>query len=119
MNTDNSLKIAVLRHAYQPDMQGMERPGILGEEYTLDEAVAKIEEINSNVYVLEHGESGRPTYVVVEWVDANWVEGGRNQDMSNYDWDGAGCDCGECAECTAMMIAQDRDYILAHALYKG
>lgn len=114
------MKIAILKHAYHPDLQGDEMPRIYEEEFdTLEDATERIEEWNNETYYLSHNESGRPTYVVVEDVDADYVEGGRNEDMSNYDWDGAACECGECNKCISMMIGQDRGYLLSNALYKS
>ena len=113
------MKIATLKHTYMPDLQGKRQPRIHGEDYeTLDDAIAKITEWNNDIYVTDNNESGRPTYVVVEDVPADYVSGGRNEDMSNYDWDNAACDCGECGVCCEMMIDQDRQYLLNWALYK-
>lgn len=119
------MNIAILKHAYHPDLQGMEQPEIYCEENTdipvdfetLEEAKAQIEKWNDETYYLSHNESGRPTYLVVENVDADYVRSGRNQDMSNYDWDDADCECGECNVCCSMMIGQDREYLTQNALY--
>jgi hypothetical protein len=119
-----NLRIATLKHAYRPDLQGMEQPIIEEDVYdTLAEAVAVIEKWNSEVYVTDHNESGRPTYVVIDDRDAHYIETGRGEDMSNYTWtdeDEARCgSCGECQDCLDTMIAQDRDYLLKNALYKN
>ena len=114
------MKIAILKHTYQPDLQGMETPRIYDADYdTLDEAAAQIAEWDNEIYVTEHNESGRPTYLVVDDLAADYVNGGRNQDMSNYDWSDADCECGECNDCCTMAILQDRDYLLGAALYKS
>ncbi|APU89152.1 hypothetical protein Rctr71_033 [Virus Rctr71] len=116
------MKIVTLRHAYQPDLQGMERPRI-EEVYhdTLQKAIDQIQEWDSEIYYLAHNEYTRPTYIVVEDVDADYVEGGRFEDMSNYDWDeDMECGtCGECNTCIRIMIEQDRQYLLNAALYKS
>lgn len=112
-------QIATLKHYYYPDLQGDEQPRIDETLYdTIDEAKDVIAEWDDGVYITDHNESGRPTYVVVESVDADYIAGGRNQDASNYDWDGAEHDCGECNVCLRMMIEQDRQYLLDHAVYK-
>lgn len=121
------MNIAILRHAYHPDLQSMEQPKVLCEDgtdtpvdyETLEDAIAEVNERNGETYYLSHNESGRPTYVVVDDVDAEYVRSGRNGDMSNYDWDNADCDCGECNECCEMMIGQDREYLIKNALYKN
>ena len=125
-------QIAILRHAYYPDLQGVEAPKIHADdrndpvEYdTVDEAKDVIAEWDNEVYVLSHNESGRPSYLVVEAVDGDYIHGGRYGDMSNYDWaewesycthndDDA---CGECHGCHESMIAEDRDYLLGRAVY--
>ena len=112
-------QIAKLGHYYQPDIQGSEQPRIAEELYdTIDEAKAVIAEREDGVYLLDHNESGRPTYVIVDDVTAYYITSGRHQDMSNYDWHNAECECGECNTCMAMMIGQDREYLLTNAVYK-
>lgn len=68
------------------------------------------------VYYTSHGESGCPTYLVVDDVSADYVISGRGGDISNYNWEDADCDCGECSACFAMMIAQDRAFLQDNAL---
>lgn len=111
-------KIAILRHAYYPDLQGLETVRFAeGEFETVDDAIATVREMDGDIYIMEHGESGRPTLIVVDDVDADYVASGRNQDGSNYDWTVAECECGECAECLDMMIHQDRAYLRSNALF--
>jgi hypothetical protein len=113
-------QIAKLAHYYKPDIQGDEQPRVYTELYdTIDEAQAVIAEWDEDVYITDHNESGRPTYVIVEDAVADYIANGRHQDMSNYNWDNAECTCGECTTCSAMMIGQDRDYLLTNALYKS
>lgn len=57
----------------------------------------------------------RDYYAITER-DADYIASGRDEDMSNYDWDDAECDCGSCDTCAAMMIAQDVDYIISNSL---
>ena len=108
-------RIAMLREAYLPDLQGMRRPIIIDEAYeTLADAHAAVAALDAEVYVTTNGESGRPAYLIIDDVAADWVEGGRNQDASNYNWDDdRACTntCGECNECIDMMIRQDRRYL--------
>lgn len=104
-------KIATLPHYYHPDIQGNERPRLDGDFDTIKDARAEINKRESETYYLQHGESGRPTLLVVDERTADYVECGRGQDMSNYDWDNAECGCGECNTCFEMMITQDRDYL--------
>lgn len=124
--------IAILRHVYQPDLQGDEQVTFATEPDsghndmitfdTPEEAHAEIAEWADDIYVTEHNESGRPTYAVVDDLTAEYVIGGRNGDMGNYDWDDNDCKrndgecCGECDDCLSMMINQDRDYIIASAV---
>lgn len=113
-------QIATLPHYYAPDIQGQEKPRIDDEMYdTIDEAKAAIAELEDGIYYLDHNESGRPTYVVVDDVTADYIASGRNEDMSNYDWENAKCGCGECSTCFDMMIGQDRDCLLTAAVYKS
>lgn len=110
-------KIAVLRYAYQPDIAGLERVHFINEEFeTVEEAKEFIAELDNEVYILQHNEYSRPDYVVVDEVTANWVESGRNGDLSNYDWSNAECTCGECNKCIATMIGQDRAYVRKYAV---
>jgi len=117
-----SYKIVVLRQAYSPDLQGIERPHFLSEENsqddlvidTIEDAKDKIEELDNEIYVTSNGESGRPEYLIV---DDNYTIG--YDDMSNYNWDDSDCDrgadgeaCGECADCIQLMINQDRQGVI-------
>jgi len=114
--------ISVLRNVYQPDIQGESQPGFhndfhgnIVEFETIEEAKSEIAEWESDRVVLSHNEYSAPDYIIVSDVTADYIQSGRNSDMSNYDWDGAECECGECQKCFAMMISQDRDYIRSHA----
>lgn len=117
-----SFLIAILRDAYQPDLQGLEAPKFYEVDDKIidfdsaDEAFAKVGELDDAVYYTSHGESGRPKYLVVDDVSANYIISGRGGDMGNYNWDSADCDCGECSTCFAMMIDQDRDFLKDNAL---
>jgi len=108
-------KIATLPHYYQPEIQGRDRVSFDGDYDTVAAARAEISAQEVLIYYTNNGESGRPTLLVVDSVVADYIESGRNEDASNYDWDNAGCGCGGCNACCAMMIAQDRDYIRKHA----
>ena len=112
--------IAILHHCYQPDLQGDGQPSWhecngndLVTYNTVQDAQDQIDDWDDDIYVTDHNEIGRPTYVIISDMTADYIRSGRNQDMSNYDWDNAACDCGECDECMSMMIEQDREYILA------
>lgn len=127
-----SYQIAILRHTYMPDLQGERSPRFFSDRNdntvefeTVEEARAMIDEWNSEVVVLSNNESGRATYLIVEDVDGDYIRGGRNGDMSNYDWgdfekfcshDDA---CGECSGCINYMIDQDRQYLTNNAVYKS
>lgn len=111
-----SYQIVTLKHYYQPDLQGKEQPSFNDEYYdTVADAEKVARKLNDETYYLDHNESGRPDYAIVNERDAEYIRSGRNEDMSNYDWDGAECDCGECRTCFEMMIIQDRDYIRSNA----
>jgi len=125
-------QIAILRHAYIPDLQGDETPRIYSDnqdnpiEYeAFDEAKSVIAEWDEEVYILSHNESGRPTYLVVKAVDGDYIHGGRNSDASNYDWSASDCSrndgdaCGECNDCNRLMINQDCQYLLDNAVYRS
>ena len=108
--------IAIMGYEYNTVSQ----PGFYSTEYryyddydvmSYKEAMQKIEELDGEVYVLRHNEYSRPDYIIVDANSAGWVFGGRNGDMSNYDWDDAECDCGECNVCIDMMNKQDTEYI--------
>lgn len=122
-------QIATLKHCYQPDLQGDEMPRIYSDHHgqpieydSVAESQAVINEWDADIYVTDHNESGRPTYVIVESGHGDYIHGGRNGDMSNYDWDDNSCKrnngdcCGECNECFFMMIEQDRQYLLSSAV---
>ena len=121
------MNIAILKHGYHPDLTGIEQPRFELDhngnprEFELDEAKRIIEQWENEPYVLSHGESGRPTYLIVESIDGNNIYSGRNGDMSTYDWpDDMNCNaCGECTACMQLMIDQDRDYLIRHAVYKS
>ncbi len=119
---DEKFYIAILGNYYLPDIQGERSVRWASHEQgeampfdSIEEAKAWIEEAESDVYVTSHNEAGRPEYMVVDERVYDYISGGRNQDMSNYDWDGAECDCGECETCIDMMIDQDRDYVRGEA----
>ncbi len=105
-------RIAKLGQYYQPEIQGRDKVVILDDGYdTIAEAKAAIAALEGETYYLANGEAGRPDYYIVDNNVADYLETGRNYDMSNYDWDNAECDCGECNKCCAMMIEQDRQYV--------
>lgn len=111
--------IAILRNVYKPDLQCESQPsfytdfhGDIVEFETAEDAKSKIREWKSDRVVLSHNEYSTPDYIVVSNLTAEYIQSGRNGDMSNYNWDEAGCECGECQDCFEMMIAQDRAYIL-------
>ena len=124
MSNKKWFSIAVLREVYGPDIQGHGAVDFLRsqdgrddvEAFALEEARDMVGELDDEVYVTSNGESGRPEYVVVSYDDACWISEGRNSDMGNYDWEGADCDCGDCRNCTKMMINQDRDYVLRNKI---
>jgi len=105
-------QIATLKHYYHPDLQGRELPRFDDDIYeTVALAQAKIDDREDGTYYLDHSEIGRPDYLIVPNADASYIASGRNEDMGNYDWDNASCDCGECGDCCGMMIEQDRQYL--------
>ena len=124
MSNKKWFSVAVLREMYSPDIQGHGAVDFLRsqdgrddvEAYALEEARDMVGELDNEVYYTSSGESGRPDYVVVSYDDAMWISEGRNSDMGNYDWEGSDCDCGDCRNCTEMMIAQDRDYVLRNKI---
>lgn len=131
MSTNKQYAIAILRNAYQPDMQGLGAVHFEMDDnqrninlYSLDDAKARIEELDGDVYVTTNGEAGRPDYYIVDEVTADYIETGRNSDMSDYDWDNDPCTshdndgnaCGECKECIDMMINQDRQLVQSNAV---
>lgn len=114
--------IAILKNVYTPDIQGESQPRFYSDDHgeiiyfdTTAEAKAQIAEWQNDRIVLSHNEHSAPDYVIVNDVTADYIRDGRNQDMSNYDWDHADCHCGNCQTCFAMMINQDRRYIRTHA----
>lgn len=118
-------QIATLGDYYEPDLQGQRQPRFEEDnsgnpiEYdTIDEAKAVIKDWLETRTVLGHNQYG-VTYLVVESAHGDYILGGRNSDMSNYDWDNATCDCGECDTCFNLMIDQDRQYLLDSAVYKS
>lgn len=125
--SNTTYAIAVLRQAYQPDLQNLEQVYFIkieGDQHdnleifdNLDDAEEMIDVLDSEIYVTTNGESGRPEYFIVEEDTADYIMSGRNSDMSNYNWDDCDCDkndgdcCGECEICNDYMIYQDRIYI--------
>lgn len=124
-----SYHIAILKHVYQPDLQGDRQPQWRTDHHddlisydSPEEARAEIADAESEIYVTGNNESERPEYIIVDDVTADYIRDGRNMDLSNYDWDNCSCKrnngecCGECNECITLMIDQDRDYIRARAI---
>lgn len=110
-------QIVTIPNYYEPDIQGKNAVKISDEIYdSIADAKERIEELEDGTYCLANGEAGRPDYYVVESVDADYIASGRNEDMGNYDWTDADCDCGECNACCGMMIDQDRDYVQSNAV---
>jgi uncharacterized protein YjbI with pentapeptide repeats len=110
-------KIVQLGVFYLPDLQGDRTPRILPDLYnTVADARMVVEALDMAIYHLQHNEAGRPDYLILREVDADFIESGRNGDGGNYDWGGAECDCGECSTCTKMMIDQDRWYCRHHQI---
>ena len=117
-----SYRIAVLHDCYTPDLQGQRRPVIKGDVYdTVDDARAEITRLTDGPLYIDNNIYG-VTYLVVNDVTADYIESGRNGDMSNYDWDNNDCTssdqgqcCGECRDCITMMIDQDRECIRQNA----
>jgi hypothetical protein len=114
--------IAILPDYYEPDIQGNNRVRFIEDnngdtEYydTIHEAREAIEQLENDRYYLTHGEAARPDYYVVEDGIAAYIMEGRGGDMSNYDWDDADCDCGDCNICIDMMMQQDREYVVDNA----
>ena len=111
MSKSTQYAIATIPNYYMPDIQGNNA-----------EAQSAIDELEDETYCLSHGEAGRPEYVIVDDCVADYIDGGRNSDGSNYDWDDNDCDknngdcCGECQQCIEMMIDQDREYVKANAV---
>lgn len=116
--------IAILKDIFRPDIQGKRQVGWITDDNgapiqydTIGEARVAIAERDSAIHYTEHNEAGRPDYVIVEDLTVDYICGGRNGDMSNYDWADNSCTrhkgecCGECNECITMMIDQDREYI--------
>lgn len=116
MSETRDIALYRLRHAYKPDLRGLERPFLVDWYESYAEAMEDAKAYDSKPYVLMHGEYSPPTYVIVDAQVADYIESGRYEDMSNYDWDDAECTCGECNKCIQMMIEQDREYILDHAM---
>ncbi len=98
------------------------RPVVLDESYeTLHDARARVAELDQEVYYTLPGEAVRPKYVVVESVIADLLS---NRPLDDYDWTGwqQSCQspydepCGECSWCINMIVSQDREFVLRHAL---
>lgn len=107
------MRIAKLGNFYLPDLQGDNSVKILGDNFdTIKEAENEIDELESGIYQLSNNEAGRPDYYIIDDNDADYLETGRNYDLSNYDWENAECDCGECNKCISMMIEQDRQFVI-------
>ena len=82
-----------------------------------------IDEMDSETFTLDHNESNRPTYHIVDDNTADYMATGRNYDMSNYDWDKSTCTqgddnspCGECDDCLEYMLNADIEYIESNAV---
>lgn len=105
-------KIVELKNTYTPDLQGDRQPIVLDEAYeNYTDTQDAVYELDHEVYVTSNNEADRPDYLIVEEIDADYVEDGRNMDMGNYNWSESECDCGECSDCCEMMISQDRAYL--------
>jgi hypothetical protein len=75
------------------------------------DAQSWIDEVLSDGYCLSHNERAGAEYIIVD-CETNAGFGHDNEswclaDMSNYNWDDAKCECGQCNTCINMMIAQD------------
>jgi hypothetical protein len=112
--------IAILTNTYGKDEQANFVQDERHTEYVtydrIEEAQAVIDDLESDVYVLDHNEAGRPDYYIVDDGVAEYIATGRGYDGSNYNWDDCDCDCGDCDECLALMIDQDRQYIIDNAI---
>lgn len=122
--------IAILRSVYQPDIQGagsvrwvMDDDGQSIRIYdSVYDARAARDDLDSDVYVCQHGEAGRPEYIVLDQDVAEYVDSGRDGDGSNYDWDDVECcrndghACGECDTCLSAIRDQDRSYVRSMGL---
>lgn len=86
----------------------------LVEYDTLAAARRRRDELDAERYVTHSYEAGRPEYVILDDTDAEYIRSGRNGDMSNYEWEDASCECGDCRDCREMMQEQDRDWISEH-----
>jgi len=121
--------IAILRQAYNPDLQGIEAVRFVmedgGQEIklydNLDEARAAVEALDAATYHTQNNESGRPEYLIVDENVAEYILSGRGGDLGNYDWefkcdnpDEDGNHCGECTACVRGMIQEDKDFIRAN-----
>lgn len=82
--------------------------------YELEDAKAKVEELEDETYICGHNEAGRPEYLVVSEDDAECIftMGSEN----NYKWEDCRCEsgkdgtpCGECSQCFEFMIDADAD----------
>ena len=106
-----SYTIVQIKNVYHPDIQGIGRPRIYEENgerqefETLDEAFAKIDEVESESYRTQNGEAGAPDYYVLESV--GFLE---EKCLDEYTWDGCECEhdcCGDCLECQEHMMRED------------
>ncbi|NPU90210.1 MAG: hypothetical protein HPY87_10095 [Fervidobacterium sp.] len=115
---ETKYRVAKIRYAYKDSVNTPSPiPIIFDEIYdTYEEAKDAVDELDNSLYILDNNEYSRPDYYIIPDNVAYYVESGRFGDMSNYDWDNAECECGECNICLAMMIEQDRDYIVANAV---
>ena len=133
MTKTETYAIAILRQAYQPDLQGIESVRFdrdeqhdnINEFDTIEEARERVSELADGVYHTTSGESGRPEYTIVDSNTMVYIQSGRNGDGGNYDWswncdhpDSAGNHCGECDSCIAGMRDNDRDLVRANAITK-
>lgn len=123
--------IAILPFFYEPDFQAHNSVSFVFEEEdrsniryfeTKEEAQEWLQNMLSTFspWRLSYGEYAVPEFVIVPFYVAEYIFSGRNGPES-YDWEGCPCTegddgtpCGECYECIAHMIGQDRDYIEEH-----
>lgn len=105
-------RIAILKHYYHGSLGVNNAPRIAEEIFeTIEATQATIDELENEVYTLDHNESERPDYYVIDANSADYIIDGRDGDFSNYNWDNANCDCGNCDDCFAMMADQDREFV--------
>jgi hypothetical protein len=130
MKTNETYAIAILRQAYQPDLQGIETVQFDRDDFdkinefdTVEKAQERVDELDNAAYCIQNGESGRPEHLIVDKNTMDYIQSGRDGDGSNYDWDWD-CDhldkdgnhCGECHNCISSMRYADRFYIREYAI---